>query len=462
MILSPDAVIFNFKVEFNAVLLQGRGGFASLPSPTPAAIMSEPHDPSKLPKRTTPTWEVELLISGVAVFAMLQLPGWLDQGLFALAPRLERGLASALTVMHTYLKAAALILATTFSIHLLLRAQWIALVGAYSVFPDGVRWERLRLGPIRREVEQRGEKSPADAIDAADNRATLVFALGVSMASTLLWISLSIGVLFLIGLGLLRVFGIDMNASRVFALCAAAFMLPLVVALQIDRFLGGRLRRQGALWRTTAAVLDFYRKLGIGRGANVLGLIASHGGDRRIGALTIAVVLVGMVVAMYSTQWRRDPQSLGGYALFPSGREVQPVDAAHYDDERDPASDPPVPYVQSAIVDGPYLKLVVPYRPGDDDAAMRRRCPGALAAREAQAALVLACLSASHALRIDGKPLPGLRYESGEDPRTDRPALLAMIDVRGLVAGRHVLTVERAPTRADEKSAGPDVIPFWR
>ena len=43
-------------------------------------------DPHALPRRTTPTWEVELLISGVAVFAMLQLPGWLDDRLFALLP----------------------------------------------------------------------------------------------------------------------------------------------------------------------------------------------------------------------------------------------------------------------------------------------------------------------------------------------------------------------------------------
>lgn len=415
-----------------------------------------------LPKRTTPTWEVELLISGIAVFAMLQLPGWLDTGLFALAPRIERSLASALLVMHTYLKAAALILATTFSIHLLLRAQWIALVGAYSVFPDGVRWERLRLGPIRREVERRGENSPADAVEAADNRATLVFALGVSMASTLLWISLSIGLLFLVGLGLLRLFGIAMDASRVFALCAAAFMLPLVVALQIDRLFGRRLRPQGALWRATAAALAFYRKLGVGRGSNVLGLIASHGGDRRIAVLTVGVVLIGMAAAMYSTQWRRDPQSLGGYALFPSGRGVQAVSPAHYDDQRDPGSDPPVPYIQSAIVAGPYLQLVVPYRPGDDDAAMRRRCPAALAAEETQPAAVLACLSASHGLRIDGEPVPDLHYESSEDPRTDRPALLAMIDVRALKPGRHVLSVDRAPIRPDGSPAEPYEIPFWR
>ena len=45
-------------------------------------------DPHHLPRHTTPTWEVELLISGVAVFAMLQLPGWLDDRFFALLPRL--------------------------------------------------------------------------------------------------------------------------------------------------------------------------------------------------------------------------------------------------------------------------------------------------------------------------------------------------------------------------------------
>lgn len=414
-----------------------------------------------MPKRTTPTWEVELLISGVAVFAMLQLPGWLDQGLFALAPRLERGLASALFTMHLYLKAAALILATTFSIHLLLRAQWIALVGAYSVFPDGVRWERLRLGPIRGQVERSAEKPPADAIDAADNRATLVFAMGVVMASSLLWISLSIAALFLIGLLLLRLFGVDMDASRVFALCAVALMAPLVIALQIDRWLGRRLSPKGAIWRATAVVLTLYRKIGLGRGANVLGLIASHGGDRRTAALTTAVVLIGMMAALFSTQWRLDPRSLGGYASFPAGSGLQAVDPAHYDDQRDPGNDPPVPYIQSAVVDGPYLKLIVPFRPGEDDAAMRRRCPVALAAAEAQAAAVLACLSASHALRIDGKPLPAQRYDSSEDSRTDRPALLAMIDVRALGPGRHELSVDRPPGQ-DGKSAKHYTIAFWR
>ena len=42
------------------------------------------------------------------------------------------------------------VLAVTFALHLLLRAQWIALVGMDSVYPQGVRLDKLRMGPIQR------------------------------------------------------------------------------------------------------------------------------------------------------------------------------------------------------------------------------------------------------------------------------------------------------------------------
>ncbi len=423
--------------------------------------MNEFHESDALPKRTTPTWEVELLISGVAVFAMLQLPGWLDGAIFAMLPRVDRGMGSALMTMHVYLKSAALILATTFSIHLLLRAQWIALVGAYSVFPDGVRWSALRMGPIRKEVERRNEKAPAEATEAADNRATIVFALGVAMASALLGLSLSIGLMFLLVSSALRLLGIDADASRVFGFSAMGLMLPLIVAMTVDRYFAARLQPQGWLWRAAAAALAFYRTLGVSRGSNVLGLIASHGGEKRIGALTVAIVTIGMAAALFSTLWRLDPTSLGGYARFPSGDGSQVVDPAHYDDQRDPGIDRAVAYIQSSVVAGPYMKLVVPYRPGDDDAALRLRCP-AVVAKPAPDAAVLACLTAVHAIRIDGKPLAGQAYEISEDPRTDRPALLAMIDVRALAPGRHVLTVERTSTSKNKKASEPYTIPFWR
>lgn len=146
-------------------------GDSDVPDPTDA-----------LPRHTTPTWEVELLISGVAVFAMLQLPGWLDDRWFTLRPRLDASWAQPLEIIYIYSKTAALILAVAFVAHLLLRARWIAQVGMHSVHPDGIRWERLRLGPIQRAVDEKQYGSAAASIDRADNLATTVFAIGVMLA----------------------------------------------------------------------------------------------------------------------------------------------------------------------------------------------------------------------------------------------------------------------------------------
>ena len=104
--------------------------------------------------------------------------------------------------------------------------------------------------------------------------------------------------------------------------------------------------------------------------------------------------------------------------------------------------------------------MVVPFLPGRDDVAMRAACPGAGADDSA----ALACLQRLHALALDGKPLQGQRYDAGNDPRTDRPALVAMIDVRALPPGRHELRVARTDASASERDAGETdyVIPFWR
>src|SRR5690606_17387470 len=135
-----------------------------------------------LSRRTTPTWEVELLISGVAVFAMLQLPGWLDDRMFALEPRLDEDWRIVLALSYFYAKSAAVVLAATFAMHLMLRAQWIALVGVHSVYPQGIRLDRLRMGPIQRSIETERQGTTEAAIERADNRSSVAFAIGVSVA----------------------------------------------------------------------------------------------------------------------------------------------------------------------------------------------------------------------------------------------------------------------------------------
>lgn len=423
-------------------------------------------DRDQLPKHTTPTWEVELLISGVAVFAMLQLPGWLDNQMFALQPRLDADLAGMVLPLYIYLKSAALILAVTFALHLLLRAHWIALVGMHSVYPDGVLWEKLRMGPLHREIEQRRQGSAADSIERADNRATVVFAIGVMLASRLLQISLVVTVLAALIMAGATLLNVHVNLFLVLSICLAAIILLMLLARRIDRLLGARLRQAGVARRVLTALLRSFGPIGIGRHSEVRALLASHGSERRINLLTVLTFTALFMAVAFGLRTMNAPTHAGSYSLFPyNADDGRTLRSAQYDDQRDPLHDPATPFVQSAVIDGPYLRLTVPYQPQLDAPAQRDACAGALALAEgvARGDALLACLTRLHALTLDGQPLATLRYDVGSDPRTDRPALLAMIDVRALANGRHVLRVARASTTdAAQRGDTADTIVFWR
>ncbi len=430
--------------------------------------MSTPDSPHVLPDRTTPTWEVELLISGVAVFAMLQLPGWLDDRMFALEPRIADDWRIVLLLSYLYAKSAVVVLAATFAIHLLLRAQWIALVGMHSVYPKGVRLERMRMGPIQRAIEEARPDSTTDAIERADNRASVLFAIGVSIAQ----IIAAVCVYFCGGLLLMtlasRSLGLELDPLKLMAGIFLAVMLPFALAAVLDLAYAARLQRDGLAYRTLAAVQRFYTRIGMGqRNNHIIAILTSNGGERRMMSVVVGVMLAAIIGVGLAYESMRASTVIGSYAQFPD-TGLQRIQPEHYDDQRNPARGDALPFVQSQVVVGPYLKLVVPYRPNRDEPAIRRQCARAIGLQDdALAAARLACLQSLRPVMLDGKSLVDLRYDIASDPRTDRPALLAMIDVRTLAPGRHELRIARPP-RSDRKpdkddpDPGFDAIPFWR
>lgn len=430
--------------------------------------MESANNPDPIFERTARTWEVELLISGVAVFAMLQLPGWLDDRVFELEPRLGDDWRTVLLMSYFYAKSAAVVLAVTFAMHLLLRAQWIALVGMHSVYPGGVLLERLRMGPIQRAIEQARPESTEDAIERADNRASVVFAIGVSIAFIIGAICFFFCGSFLLVTGLSQALDWSVDPFKMMMLVFAVVMIPFLGATSIDQGFAGRLRPGGPVHRATHAVLRFYTRIGMGRRNNrILALLTSNGGERRMLALVFGAMIAAIVGVLVAFAAMRASGLVGSYGLFPDIPALR-IDPAHYDDQRNPARDDALPFVQSSVVTGPFLQLVVPYRPNRAGEAMRKTCTQAKGLTGDGLAMArLACLHQLHAVTLDGMPLADLHYEIASDPRTDRPALLAMIDVRSLAKGRHELRVARPPrgNRApdpDNPDPGFHRIVFWR
>ena len=428
-----------------------------------------PHteQPHVLSRRTTPTWEVELLISGVAVFAMLQLPGWLDDAMFALEPRFGGDWRMLLVLSYLYTKSAAVVLAATFVLHLLLRAMWIALVGIRSVYPQGIRMDQLKLGPIQSEIERDRADGIDEAIERADNRASVAFAIGVMIATLFVVVCVVFcGSLFALNL-LNTVTDLKVNPMLVFALLCAAFVLPYLAAIVVDRKYGRDLRPGGLPRRIVVGVFRVFGNLGMGVYNNtIMSVLMTNGDRRRTMAMIHGIMLVSLcgVGAAYVLMLKSGV--VGNYGLFPSARETR-IDAAHYDDQRDPTRDPAVPFVQGMVIEDPYLKLAVPYEPRRVDSAMQRCNAPGKDAREQRALALLACLSGLHPVTLDGQRVAGLRYEAASDPRTGRPVLLAMIDLRTLASGRHELRIGRPPysdRKPDKDSPDPGEyrIVFWR
>jgi hypothetical protein len=430
-------------------------------SPPPAA------DPDQLPRHTTPTWEVELLISGVAVFAMLQLPGWLDDRYFALFPRFDNDWAQMLQLTYLYLKCAAVILAVTFALHLSLRAHWIALVGMHSVYPDGVRWENHRVGPVQMELEKQRYANAQVAIERADNRATIVFAMGVALATTLLMLSMLVICGFILALVYTSLSGAHVQAGLLIFGCMMLVVSPMILLKVFDRLYGAHLRPGGAPRRWLAKTLTFYDRIGFGQRSGVMALLSSHANNRAQQALIFSVFAGLGIAVVFQLNALQSPQQLGSYQLFPKAAgSARSIGSAHYDDQRDPVHDAAVPYVPSLVIAGPYLQLMVPYRPTRDTPALQQTCPAALILDDdaARTAATIDCLTRIHKVTLDGAPLVALHYDAASDPRTQRPALQAMIDVRALGSGRHELRVMRAPVVSGNDKRGDisqDVIPFW-
>lgn len=428
---------------------------------------TEPADP--LPKHTTPTWEVELLISGVAVFAMLQLPGWLNDRLMFLLPRFEDGWRASLITVFSYAMGAAVILAATFALHLLLRAYWIALVGMHSVYPDGIRWERLRMGPIEREVMQGRDGDFAAIVERADNRASIVFATGVALAAILLVLIVLVVGLFAAGMAIVTALRWQIRAERLLLIGIAIVLGPSLLISLLDRRWGARLRKDNPLRRVIAAGYNLYARFGFANKGGVLGVLSSHHGRWRVQVIATVAIVACLFGAMFGQLALRSPERFGSYGGFPHFDKgaADVVDVAYYDDQRDPLRSKLAPFIQSAEIDGHYIRLTVPYRPDRDAAAMQRTCPASAKIEEAdaRAAAMLRCLAALHVVTLDGKSLADLRYGAGSDPRSERPALVAMIDVRALAPGRHELAIaDSPPSSGVGKSEPPDpwIIPFWR
>lgn len=404
----------------------------------------------KLPKRTTPTWEIELLISGASVFALMQFPGWINSHFLSIQLALANSqLSGLINPLFIYVKGAAYALIITLVIHIVLRAYWVSLIGVHSIFPQGLDHEKLKIGPIQKRVMEENNGSMDDVIERADNRSTLVFAIGIGFALTILVPS----VIVLAGALMAWLTWLISESERatvlvfMFGLCLP--LLALMLPLWLDAKAGARIENWPRVRGLMERAIRRIDALGMASTGNMLS--AYFFSMQRSRNTAMVAIIFGITFTLLATGL-----TIPRFSKVPAGDgETAALDAAHYRDRQ--AGDLTYalrPSIQSETIDTDYLELRIPYP---------QKMPPSTVAECAQKFFpkgLKRCLSGHLRLELDGKPIAPVWID--EPARYGQPAALrAMIDLRPMKPGAHHLYIRYPRHTREPDKAWQERILFW-
>jgi hypothetical protein len=428
-------------------------------------------DANTIPKRTTPTWDMELLLSGATVFALFQGSQAVMAGGSYLLPRLEGDISMLANILFTYGYGGFILLALTFALHLVIRAYWVALIGMNSVFPTGVKVDAMKAGPIAKDILKQRWRPMDASIERADNAATMVFGIGVSIVLVLAPVSLTVTLMFALVALVGWATGLQEHSSAMMMGLLVLLFIPYLVATSVDKMRGDRLLPGTPAHRFCRGTLEAYSRIGVSHASNPLvTLFSSNIGERRGQLIIFAVMFTAMLSSALGLVLSLKDLGLGSYGDFPDPRRgmASSVEGRSYASSHQPDWSPLAPFIPDMTVRGDYVRLVVPYIPQRQrhlfEACGARGEADKTSEESQRRAELLACVGRGVQVALDGEAV-AVPPEWYTEPSRDLRGLVYMIPVRELDEGRHVLSVLTAPKEApaaDEEPEPPFIIPFWR
>ena len=182
------------------------------------------------------------------------------------------------------------------ALHLVIRAYWVAMIGMNSVYPNGIKLDALNAGPLAKSLLTQRLRSMDESIERADNAATIVFGIGVSIVLVLVPVSLVVTLVFGV-LGLVGwLTGLQAHLQRLMLGLFTLVLVPYLVVGWVDKRRGDLLVPGSLGYRLTRGGLAAYANMGMSRAANPLAtLFISNIGERRGQAIIFTVMLTAML-----------------------------------------------------------------------------------------------------------------------------------------------------------------------
>lgn len=439
-----------------------------------------------LDKLQQESWQLELILTGFAIFLILGLKSPLDE-LFDSS--LKIGLASdKFNVLLIWMGAVRLIwyfIITNLVIHLFLRSFWIALIGLRYVSGD-IDFSQLNLAPNFKSFLNKNVKGFDQYIERLEKVCSTIFAftfliIFVIISSTLFILILQTLSTFVFtpiedtlggpGKIISIIIQIGLNLGAVLYIIDFVTLGWLKSLKGFSKIYYPIYRLFG--WLTLAPL---YRPL-------YYNLVDNRFG-RWVGLLTLPYLIVALVISSVKIQY-------GKY--FPEGKSTYKVSTEHYDDTREDSATFSsfflTPSIPSKYVANNFLEIFLPYIGSLDNPALEQICPNIKPAQKEKVVFgaggainiglrptleyntdsLMLCFQDIIRLSINDSSYTNENWMFYTHPSRQVKGLLCIVDVGHLNKGYHNLKIQRLSKNISEsedlmqvKWLKPNYIPFWK
>ncbi|MEN8164578.1 MAG: hypothetical protein ABFS37_10650 [Acidobacteriota bacterium] len=428
------------------------------------------------------TYEMELLLSGALVFGLIHLPAVVDTWSTSFRAGLSGNLRMLGALGPVYLQLVLYALIATFLLHLIMRGFWIGLLGLESVFPDGIRWDQLKLGPATIKRYRAGIGSLGKTIEKVDDLCSLVFSFGFLIVFVFVYSVVIIAAVAALAFGSSWGFLGGKGANIIFWSLIAIIVVIQQMAQSFDKAFSSRVKSGGVPERLIRLLVNIAYALSPMRLVGTTQLtLGSNISDTKVGMVILGSVLTLGLFHVGGVFFGEGIVRIDSLTFFPDSLREQGVDPRHYRDLRNlTAVEPKIPTMQNDIVEEPYVKLFIPYLPRRHNHLVEQACPDlqqlskngldAGKGERLEDSLIqdtAECLGSLFEISLDGEKLQDLHFDFTIEQETGLEGIVSFLPVNGLESGRHELVILSPPKPGKTKEApiAPEpvrhLIPFW-
>jgi len=417
----------------------------------------EPHDhpaadSAELERLRDRTDELELIISGLTIFALFSVPGWLFDKMADIYTHLSTSLAIAGNIGTTVIAGTSYGLAACFVVHLMARAYWVGLIGLRTVFPEGINWQNMPgLGPLTRQYYRDTLPDLDTVIRNTDRLASSLFAVISMLTLSVLWFGTILVVVLVVSGGVGARFGLT-NAGMLIGTMGLlvlflgvpllVYLLDTQIASRVARLRDSRVYRALVRSLRSAAGLAYPQRL-------VLPVkLTLQSNTRPVVFFLVLILSVIFIVALGSTRasaWRTF--TLSGEFTYLDAQQVQAgLRSTYYEDMSSPHDRlRGWPRIDSFYQSGSFVRLFLPYQPLRDNLVLDQLCGSA-----EQATDRIDCLRQLWRVSIDGSPVSIATFVPAEREDLRMRGLMGLVPLTGLEPGLRQLRVVWNPGANDE------------